>query len=354
MTRRYARLIAVAMLVGLILVCLIPPALAVVAPARLADYVYRELAYRVISDRVTAGAESEMEKADALLNYMSTHEYAPTVHAGGYAPGMESRPVDATVMNDLVRGIGWCDQQAWGLATLLAKQEIPGTLLMLRGNTPVSHHSVAEVYLSGEWRILDPFYAVTFVRPNGDLATFDDLQHPEQLASDRRGAIEAYQPDFFDDYYFSMFAPDHPPTRWAPLTSSKDVTRRIITRGVDLYEGVFGRAFAHPFQDAWLLRQRYDTEDAKLFFRARHYHLFFRQERALALYARLTTEYPNSSYVEDALYFEAHLRLGMGQWAEAARTFEALLSSRFGATTKWGGARATTLGIRGRAFGTNR
>jgi transglutaminase-like putative cysteine protease len=144
--RRFAivgRLTALAVAVFIAL-----PAALLMAPQKLRDYAYRELAYRVIADEVTKEATSDAQFAASLLAYVSGHETASS----------SAQVVDDTVFNDLVRGIGFCDQQAWGLSTLLAKKHVPATLLMLRGRQQVSQHSVATVFLNGKWRVLDPYY----------------------------------------------------------------------------------------------------------------------------------------------------------------------------------------------------
>lgn len=214
------------------------PAGLLFAPQKLRDYAYRELAYRVIVDDVTQGVTSDLQIASSLFAFIADHEFAP-----GNAP-----VVDTTVFNDLVRGIGYCDQQAWGLSTLLAKKRIPATLLMLRGRREVSAHTVAIAYLDGKWRILDPFYKQTFTTPSGELATFEELQRDPDLirtASPKLAALARTKKPFVDEYV-SLYEPGFPPTKWSPLTEAKDPVRRSISALVDGYVTVLGSHFRRP------------------------------------------------------------------------------------------------------------
>lgn len=315
-------------LVGLALLFFISfPGALLFGPPRIRDYAYRELAYRVIVDEVTKDATSDAEIAESLLTFVATHEYKTNANV-----------LDRTVFSDLVRGIGWCDQQAWGLSTLLAKKGIPSSMLVLRGDETESHHTVATAFLAGKWRILDPFYGLVFYRPSGNPAVFDDLSHPERhatLFSPKRDAIEQYDPTF-SERYFRLFDSQNAPTQWTPLTEKKDLKRRVVTRTVDFYAKLLGRGFVERFQDAYLRSLDRHTPDRELFLRARHYDLFFRKDLALASYQALLNGYPESAFVENGLYFLGRLQVDRRQWTAAAATFDVLLS-RFGERSRWAG-----------------
>jgi tetratricopeptide (TPR) repeat protein len=297
------------------------PVILVLGPSKLSDYAYRELAYRVIVERVTAGLTDEEQITYALAEWIGSHEFAP--------PAAQVPAVDLTVFNDLVRGIGWCDQIAWGLSTLLAQRGIPSTLLMLSGAQQESRHTVAAVYLKGEWRVVDPLYKLTFVRPTGQLGTFEDLANPTSrltLVSAKRDAIKRVDAEFFPQTYYRYFEPAYPATMWAPLTETKDVSRRFVSTVVAAYERVFGDRFVHAFQDAWLRRQSYQSVDEEIFLRARHYDLFFRTEAAAEGYRKFIAMQSAGAPPLDAWYFLGRLQHRTGQWASAIDTFTALLA----------------------------
>ena len=300
------------------------PALALLAgPKRLRDHAYRELAYRVIADEATRHAKGELQIVDALLAFVSEHETALTGAA----------PVDATVLDDLVRGIGFCDQQSWALSTLLATKGIPATMLMLTGRDPISRHSVTSVYVADEWRIVDPLYDLVFFTRTKEPASFEDLSRADRralLTSPKLPGLERYQPAFLQ-WYFGLFDPTHAPIRWHPDT--KDAKRRAVSAVMALYLRL-GNGFAHRFQDAWLRRQVYDSPEIELFVRARHYDLFSRGDLALDHYRRLIAAYPFSSHAEDGLYFMARLLSDQGRVSEAVDAYDLQLR-RFGEQGRW-------------------
>jgi tetratricopeptide (TPR) repeat protein len=310
--------------VSLAVLLIAAPFAALAGPERLRDFVYREVAYRVIVDRVTAGLTDDTAVAAALFDFVSTRVDAPRTQPAA----------DLTVWDDLLRGIAWCDQQAWDLSTLLARKNIPSTILMLRGYDAETHHTVASAYLDGRWRILDPFWALVFRRRSGAPATFADLRRPDlrdELASAKLDAIAQFDPAF-GDRYFRLFEPTHPPTQWLPLTYS-DRARRLARRAIDFYAGMLDTLFVHRFQDAYLLR-RHGKQGDGLYWRARHYDLFFRRELALESYQRFLRDSPQSPHREDALYFLGRLQQDLGDWRGSIRTLDLVLAET-GVTPKW-------------------
>lgn len=309
-------------LLAILALAAVPPIAFLAGPPRLRDHAYRELAYRVIADEATRNAGDELQVVDALHRFVSEHETALTGAA----------PVDATVLDDLVRGVGFCDQQSWALSTLLAVKGIPATMLMLRGRDEISRHSVTSVYVAGQWRIVDPLYDLVFFTA-GKPATFDDLSRADRRAvvtSPKLPGLERSQPAFLQ-WYFALFDPAHAAIRWHPDT--KDTKRRAVSAVITLYLEL-GNGFAHSFQDGWLRRQAFESPEIELFVRARHHDLFSRRDLALAHYKRLIAGYPYSSYAEDGLYFLARLLADQGHASEAVETYDLLLR-RFGEHGKW-------------------
>jgi hypothetical protein len=308
---------AIAGLIAGVVVFLALPAALLLAPQKIRDYAYREVAYRVIADEVTKGATSHLQSAASLLAYISEHETAPST----------AQVVDDTVFNDLVRGIGFCDQQAW---------KIPATLLMLRGRQQVSQHSVTTVFLDGQWRVLDPYHHLSFLMPSGDPATFEELQREPRLirsTNPKLDALERYKKGFAD-YYAGLYDPRFPPDKWGSPTDSRNLVRSVITRIVDGYVALLGNRFVHAYQDVYLWRPLGSTPDGNLLMRARHYDLFFRRDAAYAAYQRVLAEYPASPSAEDALYFLGKWYEQQRQWQAAGRTFDQLLA-RIGPHAKW-------------------
>lgn len=94
-----------------------------------------------LSQELTDGQRSETDKALALMVFIHLAEASPQDH---------TLAIDADVVTDLMRGIGYCDQKSNLLMQLLAEQGIGSRLLMFE------RHTVCEVRIDGHWAMLDP------------------------------------------------------------------------------------------------------------------------------------------------------------------------------------------------------
>jgi hypothetical protein len=313
-------------MVGLVAIgALCAPVAVLFGPARAREFLYREVAYRAIITRVTAGLTDDAAITRALFEYVADQQDAPRTYPA----------IDRTVWDGLVAGTAWCDQQAWSLGTLLARKGVPGTLLMLRGRHVDSHHTVATVFLDGSWRVLDPFWGLTFIQPTGAPATFHDLQHEArraELSSGRAEAIARFDPEFFAGY-FALFEKDHPPTQWMALTEVHP-QRRWLHRVLDAYVSLLGQTGVARFQDVYLWR-RFRAGGEDVFWRARHYDLFARDALASEAYRTVVAD-AATAYREDALYFLGRVQQRLGDWDGSAQTFTQLLDE-FGTAVnpKW-------------------
>src|SRR5262245_58543294 len=112
-----------------------------------ADVFHREMIYMSIVDRFAPANETPLQQSEHLFHFDQTQAFDiknyPTVYA--------------TPLTPLIRGVGWCDQQAGLLTTLLRRRNIPGRVLALfmKEGQP-SNHSVAEALIQGRWILLDP------------------------------------------------------------------------------------------------------------------------------------------------------------------------------------------------------
>lgn len=229
---------------------LLSPFFYLFSPPRLRDYVYRELCYHTIINRIDAKSSDVNDFLKKTVNYVYTN-----------IDSHNSPPIiDDTSWDCFLRGFGYCDQQVWALSTLLAKKNIPARLVMLKGKHPTSGHSVAEVYINGLWRIVDPHVNAIYYRKNGDFATFSDIQ--KNLVK-----LDAVvKENMAIALYTSYFAKDYPPERWAPLTKKQGVFRKIVFSPVYTYFKVFGVKFSHLYQDLYLIGKDKKAAD-------RHRHL---------------------------------------------------------------------------------
>ena len=76
---------------------------------------------------------------------------------------------------------GWCGNYVRIFVRFAGAAGYPAHKLHIqsRGRS----HTLAEVYYDDEWRVIDPFFNLVYLKPDGDMATFEDLRdRPELLA----------------------------------------------------------------------------------------------------------------------------------------------------------------------------
>jgi TolA-binding protein len=319
MRRAWRPVLAVVVLAGLA-----APFAAIAASSRLREYVYKELTYRMLAHRVTDSMNDPAKITVALNTFVDDALYP----AGG--------PVlDTHSLNDLVRGIGWCDQDAWLLATLLAARDVPGRLVFLNSDSDGLAHTMAEVFIDGKWRLFDPLYGLVFRTPSGELATLEEVANTPKLVTDHpklRALPDAAQRHAVGFLLGRIItAKTGPPHRWAPMTENKRSSRAraLVQDALDAAWALGGSWGAARVQDLYLslLPDTMDAldrnaqgsrpipitvdEDPALFVyvRARHYHLYERVDRAERAYRELIAAYPSSPYAEYAAYFLGLLEL---------------------------------------------
>jgi len=226
-----------ALLIALLLF-LILPFLYLVLPSKIKDYVYRELCYHTVIDGIKADSAN---LGDFLQNSISY------VYTNMDSHGHNMPIIDDNSWNALVRGFGYCDQQAWALCTLLAKTGIPARLVMLKGRNPVSGHSLAEIYVEGRWRIVDPHMNAVYYNKAGELATFGDIENG-------RVNLKAVAREGFSlDLYKSYFEKAYPPDRWQPLTAKQGIARKLVFFPVYFYYRLIGPKFSRFYQNLYLM-----------------------------------------------------------------------------------------------------
>jgi len=235
------KILAVAFI--LFLIYLAMPFAYLFMPAKIRDYVYREVCYHTIADNI--GSRSK-EFGDLLKN---TTEFIYKNIDSHYIPAT----IDDTSWNCMVRGYGFCDQQAWALATLLSKKGIPARMAMLKGNKAVSGHTVSEVFIDDDWRVVDPHVNTVYYNEDGEFATLKDIQ------TGRVDLSPVLKEGFSLDTYRGYFEDKFEPERWAPLTEKQGVIRKMIFSPVYLWYKILGRKFSCFYQDMYLAVVRPET-----------------------------------------------------------------------------------------------
>ena len=110
-------------------------------PARMQDFVYRELTYTLMAKRLTEKAMTDEQKALMLYDWVEFN--LTTVN--------DAKLIDKHPFMDMLRGQAWCDQQGFVLMTFLDKLEMTGRVRDVQG------HTTTEVLINGDWCVFDPF-----------------------------------------------------------------------------------------------------------------------------------------------------------------------------------------------------
>ncbi len=305
-------------IVGLFLLLL--PWLGLLGPDKLRDYLYRQLAYKVIVKNIVT--ESRDTDSDKVLKIMEW------VHKTNY-PLDAFGLIDMSAFDDFVRGIGYCDQSASGVINLAGKAGFSGRVTGLYGDHSISRHSIAEVNVNNRHVVIDPLYNVTYKNNHGELATFNDFQTNATAKIIHSVRYNGDYPDNSD--YHRMFTPKHPPKILS--TSDRNAFKDLLSRLLAYYYDSFGDHFLKLYEKVYFARDNSDR-----FLIARYKHLTFRFDEAINEYtvlinsssgnvsdSPLFTRFP---FPETILYFRAKAYRDNYEWINCRLNFTALLTKR--------------------------
>jgi len=301
----------------LLLILILPAFILPISPDKLSSFYYRELSYLHIAKDLQKDT-----KRDTLINifeYVSDNMNA----ASGYGV------VDKNSFNDLIRGIGWCDQQGFLLMNLLNKAGIEKTRLR-----DVKNHTYSEVFFDDKWIIADPFYGFMPLDLDNNFIGIPDIK--DNLISDQIGLIKALDGKkssngiFYDGDYTKIYIPTEKRyingegdeflinRRYTPL-------RELIEEYSKLVYLIMGKSYFHWFQDIYLETEKienmadpenlwvtnYSKNNQKndksfvLFYKARNYDITNRIDKAKIYYENIIEKYPKSYWSKEAKFYLA-------------------------------------------------
>ncbi len=270
-------------------------------------HVYYEISIQLIAKAELPRSKTPEETVQTALDYTRKHLWL--IDRVNPYPG---KPFDY-----LVEGIGWCDYHAKVFCKLLAARGIHARYAFLKDRSGASPHTVAEVYLHGQWRALDPFFNLIYAKQTGEWASLEELT-PEFVGS--LPQMELLRNTNSDRYENIIgLARKTYPLPAAPQRSDDFVSdKQLFDWLTDAYVGFFGRGFAYWYQDRFLGRKLAAIHDPadRLWYKARNYHLYGRLDLAEQAYRQLIALNP-PKYRERTKLFLSRLLIRQKRFKEA-------------------------------------
>lgn len=305
------RILIVSLIIFVFLVLSNPLIWVLFGSTHLRAKVIEQIVYKALISKLTLPSSSETEKMIELFDYVDTHVFHKT--------NMDDSPFHVDLLKPLIRGTGYCDEQAGTLIALAAKEKIKGRLLYLRGYDSVSHHTVCDLYIDGKFRIFDPDYGYIFFSDK-EIATFFDIQKKgSKLSSEKIKALRYIKRDFDPSGYFRLYEPKHP-FIVARTNYNVRFSKALRAKTIDFYYEIFGDRFLIYLQDLY-----FKLDDVDTFVRARIEHLSFRFQDALNNYNNIIEKNKDTLSRSEALFFKAQLFWDMKSYNNSISAFKRLL-----------------------------
>ena len=291
---------------------LLAPVLALWMPGTVAQHAYDEFSFALIARRVLPAAGTPEQLIQAATDYSKRHLWLID----------NPVPYDGKPFDYLVEGIGWCDYAVKVFGRLLATRGMHVRYAFLKDAQGSSPHTLAEVYVRGKWRVADPFFNLIYKTESGEWPSLEDVtpdfvDRLPQMARLRATTSEAV-PNILDVARRTYPLPQ-PPQRSDDFLRDKNLFDWIT----DAYARLLGRRFACWYQDQYLRRlAAIPDPQQRLWYQARHYHLYGRLEEAERAYRALWAQRPVARYAERLPLFLSRLLIRQRRFAEALAVLE--------------------------------
>ncbi len=286
------------------------------APEKISNFFYRELVYNKIAQ--FHEGNSYEETIQNLFKYVSNEQLPP--HEQKYFL------VDKNPFNDLIRGIGACDQQAFTMMTLLEKLDITKTRLR-----DVQAHTYSEVFIDNKWAIVDPFFSFSPQDFENKYLSLEDLKALDTSNKTIKNFnfLDMQFRKNIDDIYIENN------TRWNNGVGPEFIdyrnynfSRMIISKLADYSYILFGDFYLNSVQNLHLRSRKvssmtdkgeiwipnyidnYENNDEafQLFYKARNYDILKRHGLAKKYYLQIVNYHSYSYWAIESKYYLSKLR----------------------------------------------
>ena len=285
------------------------------APEKISNFLYRELAYNKIAK--LHKSNSYQQTIQNLFIYVSEEQ---SELSNKYLL------VDKNSFNDLIRGVGACDQQAFTMMTLLEKLDITKTRLR-----DVQAHTYLEVLINGKWAIVDPFFSFFPKDYNNNYLSLEDLKDLE-ISNKNIVDLNSLDAEFLKNIKNIYLESD---IRWNNGVGPEfldqrnyDFYRIILSHFADYSYLLLGDLYLNWVQnmqfrsskvslitdkgELWIpfYTDNYENNDEafQLFYKARNYDILKRQGLAKKYYLQILNYHPSSYWAIESKFYLSKLK----------------------------------------------
>ena len=298
------------------------------ADNRLSDFYYRELLYSNIAHENKSNEEKET--ITNLFIYV----------ANNLSTSDPYNVVDKNPYTDLIRGIGWCDQQAFLLMNLLNKVDISRSRLR-----DVNAHTYSEVLIDKNWAIIDPFFGFIPQDKNKNFLGIRNLD--SKFDSDYLEVVnEEIDKSSLNWNFKKIYVPNN--IRWSDGIGPEfaeyraySFSRVLIEKYSNAIYKTLGKKYFYWAQDVFLASKRSNTmfDQGKewiksysekyypnnqafvSFVKARNYDLAKRTDLAEKSYLQLINKFPETFWALESRFYLAILKYHKKDYNNAYNLF---------------------------------
>ncbi len=295
-----------------------------------AYFAYKEITYKTMADRLAYGSNGPEKSAMRINEYFHRYLFTPL--------GVQA--VDKDTYNDIIRGVAYCDQRAWGMSAFLAKRGIDSRMVMTVNPDGMSNHTVLEVFIDGGWRYFDPQYALIIRKKDGELASYSDMcKDPSFLIDSPRmqllKKVCPFEYGIISKYLEkNVFNPGIiKPVVWSSPARSKGSVARAISGALDIYVALFGRKFSCLFQDAYLGIYSGKGGHNTDYLLARNYDIYGRCDKAVYYYRKFIGSSSLDAERYAAMLYLSIIYTNNGDYESAISTLRDMMGES--ASAKW-------------------
>ena len=150
--------------------------------------------------------------------YYLMHPRASTFKGGTIEMGPEANLFRSTSV-DLMTASGACGSYSQVLARILETWHYPVRIAQMKANGYFGSHMIVEVFAGSHWVVLDPTFNLCFVRPDGHMASFNDVH------SDWNYYVNQVPSEYDKSYKYE----DVRYTNWSKLPIILPAVKKIMT-----------------------------------------------------------------------------------------------------------------------------